>query len=186
MFYLLKNEPMKTIAAIAIISITALSVQAQEATPDRRNGNNDLKLNVFYGVLEALELEYERILNDNVGVGLAANYWFDDNTEFKFMALPYFRFYPSEVLHGAGFFIEANLAVVGMEEYTWQPYNYGYDENPTVNVNMGAGVAAGGKFVSKSGFFGEVTAGIGRVFNDESYAEYYPRLGISFGKRFGR
>lgn len=179
---------MKYIAAIAFSCLASFSAQAQEAATDRRNGNNDLKINVFYGVLEVLELEYERIINDNVGVGLAANYWFADNSEFEFMALPYFRFYPSEVLHGAGFFIEANLAIVGAEEYnyTYEPSNNTFNEDSSIGVNMGAGVAAGGKFVSKSGFFGEVTAGVGRVFNDESYVEYYPRLGISFGKRFGR
>jgi hypothetical protein len=176
---------MKRIIAIACLSIATLASNAQEVTTDPRDGNNDVKINVLYGVLEALELEYERIVNDNVGVGMAANYWFNDDSDLNFIVLPYFRFYPSEKHHGAGFFIEANLAVVGSKYYDYDLLS-SYSEGEKDIVSMGAGVAVGGKFMSKSGFFGEVFGGVGREFNDESYVEVYPRAGITLGKRFGR
>ncbi len=174
---------MKRILTIVALLIATLSGIAQDADP--RDGNNDLKINVLYGVLETLELEYERILNDNVGVGLAASYWFGDISDLNFIIIPYFRFYPSEKLHGSGFFIEANLAVVGSRNFDYDYHSFGFETQTEKDiVSMGAGVAVGGKFLSKSGFFGEVFGGVGREFNDESYIEVYPRAGITLGRRF--
>ncbi len=175
---------MKPITTILFCTCMAISISASaQETSDPRQGNNDLKINVLYGVLEALELEYERILNDNTGVGLAASYWFNEDSDLNFITIPYFRFYPSDKYHGSGFFIEGNLAVIGSTDYVdyYDGLYYSYEEENV--VNMGAGVAVGGKFMSKSGFFGEVFGGVGRVFG-ESYIEVYPRAGITLGRRF--
>jgi len=51
-------------------------------------------------------------------------------------------------------------------------------------LSYGFGVAVGGKFVSKTGLFGEIYGGIGREFLDESFIEVYPRVGLNFGYRF--
>jgi hypothetical protein len=182
-----KKKSMKRIIAFACFSFVTMVSQAQEATTDPRDGNNDVKINVLYGVLETLELEYERIINDNAGVGMAVNYWFNDDSDLSFMAIPYFRFYPSEKHHGAGFFIEANLGVIGSKNFDYTYDGTGIETRTEKDlVSMGAGVAVGGKFMSKSGFFGEVFGGVGREFNDESYIEVYPRAGITLGKRFGQ
>lgn len=45
------------------------------------------------------------------------------------------------------------------------------------------GIAAGGKFLTKNGFVGEIYGGVGRLFGN-SNVEAYPRGGITIGKRF--
>lgn len=173
-----------TILSIFFAFVYTLNVSAQESFTSGNEGNNELKVNLFYVVLETVELDYERILNQNFSVGLAANYWFNDNSDYNFMALPYFRFYPSDKLRASGFFIEGNMAVIGYDQFTGGWRDGIYTEEWDSRVGFGGGIAAGGKFMSKSGFFGEVFGGVGRIFHDLNFPDIYPRAGISIGKRF--
>jgi hypothetical protein len=173
-----------TLLSTLIAFFCLYNVQSQDAYPVGSEGNNELKINLLYVVLEAVELDYERILNQDVSVGLSANYWFAEYSDFNFMAIPYFRFYPAEKLRASGFFIEGNMALIGYDSYE-SIYRNGYwTGEEKARVSIGAGIAVGGKFISKSGFFGEVFGGLGRIFDDENYLELYPRVGISIGKRF--
>ncbi|MFN0289958.1 hypothetical protein [Pedobacter helvus] len=112
----------------------------------------------------------------------------DDNTDYKFGVIPYYRIYfGNSQKKATGFFIEANTAIMQVKDdriylIDMNGYDYSYrDESVT---NFGLGAAAGGKFLTKSGFVGEVYLGVGRFFNGNSNVEAYPRIGITIGKRF--
>lgn len=178
------------ITAIAVCSF--LITNAQEDDSDgpvnrREIGCTELKFNMGTALFELIEVSYERILNNDMGVGLSASYSFDEFSDLKGMILPYFRFYPSESRRAKGFFLEANTGLIFSEAlyYDYSSPNFNYGQSQYENrVGFGLGVAAGGKFISKRGLFGEVVGGIGREFNDETILDFYPRVGINFGYRF--
>ena len=165
-----------------IVGTTNISAQDLYTEED---GKNEIKLNLFYGVLEILELHYERVLNGAIGVGISGSYHFDEFSDFDALLLPYLRFYPSKSRRAEGFFIEANtgLMLTNEERFILLPNGNSIIEDDT-QTNFGFGVAVGGKFVSRSGFTGEVYLGLGRVFGDQTSFEAYPRAGINFGYRF--
>jgi len=153
--------------------------------------NNEIKVNLLTSVVGLPELNYERFLANNMGVGLAVAVSVDKiaSMSLRYMALPYYRLYFGSK-KASGFFIEANTALVRQKERT---YDLSYDNiNNTYyytnirirsTTNFGFGVATGFKFLSKNGFVGEVYLGGGRLFGDP-IDDAYPRLGISLGKRF--
>ena len=168
--------------------LCVFSAQAQESSEapvSAERLKNELRVNLAYTLFEIAEINYERLIGDEIGVGLAASYWFGDDYAITYMFNPYFRFYPVPSARAATFFIEGNAGIVGGVEHsyfhnehgTWLPRN-------TDVVRGGAGVAAGAKFVSKGNFVAEAYLGLGRVFGDYNFTEVYPRLGLTFGKRF--
>ncbi len=171
---------------MAIISFANAQNADTVARRSTINGNNELKLNLLYTVLGLPEINYERIIGNDMGLGVAVLFGLDDETNFKFGLIPHFRVYFG-AKKASGFFIEANAAVLSMREYD---YNYMINGSTgtfsSIEKNFtsfGMGAAAGGKFLTKSGFVGEAYFGLGRIFNND-YDEIYPRLGITIGKRF--
>ncbi len=166
-------------------------VYAQETKKDeaqKATGNNEIRLNLLNSIIGIPELSYERIFKDNSGIGLSVLVGIDDNTDYKFGVIPYYRIYfGNSQKKATGFFIEANTAIMQVKDdriylIDMNGYDYSYrDESVT---NFGLGAAAGGKFLTKSGFVGEVYLGVGRFFNGNSNVEAYPRIGITIGKRF--
>lgn len=142
---------------------------------------NELKLNLAYGLVGILEINYEYILENDFGIGLAANYSFRDEPNFQYQFIPYFRFYPMVKMRGAGFFVEANAAVMAIvnQDYT---DGSGSSQGET-SVGGGLGLATGFKFLSRNNYIAEFYIGAGTVFGDYN-TELYPRLGITMGKRF--
>lgn len=150
-------------------------------------GNNELKINLAYTIGGFPEINYERILKDDMSVGLAVLIGLENDTEYSFGVTPNFRVYFGGK-KANGFFIEGNAAVISAS-------NYGsyYDYNPNTNVytyygdkkqtNFGLGAAAGAKFLTKNGFVGEVYLGAGRLFGSDN-VDAYPRAGVTIGKRF--
>ncbi|SOD12728.1 hypothetical protein [Pedobacter xixiisoli] len=174
-----------------ILSFSVISVFAQKDSTkvtDRTVGRNEIRLNLLNTIIGIPEISYERIFNDNSGAGLSILFGIDDNTDYKLGAIPYYRVYfGNNNKMGTGFFIEANAAVMQVEDdriYLTDPNGYAYSYRETNVTSFGLGAAAGGKFLTKNGFVGEVYLGAGRFFNKKNYVEAYPRIGITIGKRF--
>jgi hypothetical protein len=184
-YFSLNYKLMKELSLILILSVSALAGKAQpsEEIDFRRN---EIKLNLIYGLFEIGELTYERIINNNMGVGFSGAYFFGEDSEIRALALPYFRFYTADDRQAKGFFIEANSGLVVSESEVVTviaPSGIEVAKEETY-YSFGFGVAVGGKFVSQSGLFGEIYGGLGREFKDESSLEIYPRSGLSLGYRF--
>jgi len=96
----------------------------------------------------------------------------DDDVDVNYIFTPYYRFFFGKK-YAAGFFLEGNAAVFN-EDYL----------NST-ETGFGLGFGLGGKFLTKSNWTGELLIGLGRtLMNSDKTSEAYPRIGISFGKRF--
>ena len=187
---------MKKVLLVLSLIITGQTgfVYAQKADPSNdlgsaplSTGRNELKLNLFYTVLGVGELTYERVVGENSGVGASLAVGLDSDSDYKFSILPYYRMYFGKK-QAAGFFIEGNAGFLSYRDgFEYSYYLNGEEvisgDNFTNKTSLGIGFATGGKFLNKNGFFGEAFLGVGRLFNSE-YAEAYPRIGITLGKRF--
>jgi len=177
---------MKSLTALSFCFFLLLSAKGQESESQDFE-RNELKLNLVYGLFEIGELTYERILNNNMGVGFSGAYFFDEDSDIRALALPFFRFYTADDRQAQGFFIEANAGLVVSEFNVITSYD-ATNQRPNFSDEefyaFGFGVAVGGKFVSASRLFGEVYGGIGREFNENTSLEIYPRAGLSLGYRF--
>ena len=173
--------------SLAIISITAFCqrenpVNVTEKTLD----NNEVRLNVASAIIGLPELNYERFITDNMGVGLALSMSLDKPRILRIrnITLPYYRVYFGEK-KGSGFFIEGNMAIVGQKKAVLgtnandESYVSGYNSA----TNFGCGAAVGFKLLNRNGVIGEICLGGGRLFGG-TLVDGYPRLGICLGKRF--
>lgn len=174
----------KQIATILLILIS-FAVNAQQS--DDVMGNNELKLNVPLTIAGLPEINYERIVDDNVGVGFAVSVAVDkpQNMPYRFQFTPFGRLYFGKK-KAAGFFIEANMTAAKQREiYTewiWDTTgNYiTVDRN---SFNIGFGAAIGVKLMTKNGYVGDIFAGGGRLFGSSVMGGYF-RIGLTIGKRF--
>ena len=148
--------------------------------------NNELRINLLMSIIGLPELDYERYIADNMGVGLAVAFSLDtpENMSTRSIILPYYRLYFGSK-KANGFFIEGNMAIVGQREITYSNGYYSTDGTSFSHssTNFGFGFAAGEKFLTRNGFIGEVYLGVGRLFG-ESINGAYPRVGVCLGKRF--
>lgn len=181
---------MKKISLSALLLAFSLIVYAQNEDSVKKSGvsgNNEIRLNLFNSILGIPEINYERIVADDMGVGLGVFIPVDKTTDYNFGIIPHFRVYFGGK-KAAGFFVEGNAALVSLKDYSHLSYSsvnntYYTTYGKTNGTHFGLGAAAGGKFLTKNGFIGEIYAGLGRLFGDADI-EAYPRAGITIGKRF--
>lgn len=181
------KKSLLTLTLLCLVGI-AFAQETKKDTVQISKGNNEIRLNLLNTIIGIPEITYERLFKDNSGAGLSVLVGIDDNTDYKLGVIPYYRIYFGNSLKkGTGFFIEANSTIMQVKDHSVyltdiNGYTYSYrDESVT---NFGLGAAAGGKFLTKNGFVGEIYLGVGRFFNKNSYVEAYPRVGITIGKRF--
>lgn len=185
---------MKKIILLAILMTTAFFVNAQQSKTDSlsnaigQTGNNEIKVNLLHSILGLVEVNYERIIQDNMGIGLGVFVNIsDDDFEYNYGFVPHYRVYFG-AKKASGFFIEGNMAVISVKENTYYSVstnNGFYSMSNTDNkINFGLGAAAGAKFLTRNGFLGEAYLGVGRFVGGNRSIEAYPRVGITIGKRF--
>lgn len=168
----------KTIATliISVALLTKLSAQETLFVP-----KNEIKLNLLTSILGLPEISYERLVRDDIGVGFSTSfaYEFSNFDALGFMALPFGRVYFGKKA-GAGFYIEANSGVITAFE---KCDDSNIVKKSSIGVEFGFGVAVGYKFLTKENWVGDIFSGGGRAFGSIVDGGY-PRIGISFGKRF--
>ncbi len=112
---------------------------------------------------------------------------FDDdiNEDFNFYLSPYYRFYFGKK-YAAGFFIEGFGLLSSYEQTTvdFGPVDPIISEENKLAFALGIGV--GGKWVTKSGFIGELGLGIGRnIVNPDDFADsIIGKVSVGVGYRF--
>lgn len=183
---------MKKLLFTSILAFMAITIYAQETiqNEEKPTGKNEIRLNLLNTIVGIPEISYERLFSDNSSTGISVLVGIDDDTDYKFGVIPYYRVYfGNNVKQATGFFIEANAAVMQVKD---DRYYLSYDGNGnwhtiSIDKNMtsfGVGAAAGGKFLTRNDFVGEVYIGVGRFFGKKKEIEAYPRVGITIGKRF--
>ena len=158
------------------------SVNSQSAAIGH-SGNNEIKLNLLYLVLGMPEVSYERLIADNMGLGISAMVSLIDDPDLRFSVIADYRLYFGNK-KANGFFIEGNMGVVSQRYYSYYFNDNGYGNlNEVDKVQLGLGAACGAKFLARNGLFGEAYVGLGRLLANDG-DEFYPRVGITIGKRF--
>jgi len=166
-----------------LISFTAFSQKTYRAMGWKISKDiprNEVKLNlpttIFYSFSE---ITYERVLSADFSVGGSLGVALEpDKYLVDFAVIPYIRWFfggnaKNLQKYGAGFFIEANGAIVSTNE---SRYDMRSEWLP------GLGLAIGWKYLSHNNWVGELYLGAG-CYSESDYVGY-PRLGISIGKRF--
>lgn len=183
---------MKKIKIITILSVVLLLTLQQTANAQEAKTviKNEIKINLLNSVLAMPEVNYERLLQSNMSIGLALGFGVgkgteDDFSQYKFLATPYYRVYFGDT-DGAGFFIEGNAGIGNVQSNNvyYPSVNYQMQITSQTVFSYGLGAAIGKKFLTKNNFLGEIFGGVGRFFNSNATVEVYPRVGISLGKRF--
>lgn len=182
---------MKNILLTLLTLLFGLTANAQKDTSSVKNtkidGNNELKINLAFTLAGIAEIGYERILKDDMSVGLALLVGLEKNSEYVLGLVPNFRVYFG-AKKANGFFIEGNAAVISLNDYE-SYYNYDPNTNSYIQylserkTSFGLGAAAGAKFLTKNGFIGEIYLGGGRLFANSAHGAYL-RGGVTIGKRF--
>lgn len=168
-----------------------LSIQAQTNPNEILNetqeiNKHELRLNAFYLLLGAFEVNYEYLLNDSSGIGISGMYRYDDDFwEYKSNITGSYRHYFGKK-YAAGFYGEAFAMYNTIEDYYdiyYSDFSYGYREE--TSHNFGVGFAFGAKLISKNNLLLDFGAGIARnIFSSDDENWIVPRFNISFGYRF--
>ena len=182
---------MKKVFLVSFLFLSVLAVIAQETESEQVVEKQDeVKLNGLYLVLGAFEGTYERLLNEESGVGVSVFLPFDDdvNDDLNYYISPYYRFYFGKK-YVAGFFVEGFGMLNSYEDDT-VVFN---DQLDVVDVkednvtDFALGIGIGGKWVTNRGMFAEINFGVGRnLFNSSDYDDYefVGKAAISIGIRF--
>jgi hypothetical protein len=179
---------------IFILSLVTVTTHTFAQEKDKSSGKNEIKFNIPMAIAALPEINYERAVDENVGIGLAFSIAAEKPTSiaYRTLAMPYARLYFGKK-KTMGFFIETNVAAAQQHRIsdktkwvydTINPYgtvtNIHIDES---SFNIGFGGALGVKFITKNAYVGELFAGGGRLFGNSVKNGYF-RMGLSIGKRF--
>lgn len=182
---------MKKVILVSFLFLSVLAVNAQETESEQVvEKQNEVKINGLYLVLGAFEGTYERLLNEESGVGVSVFLPFDDdiNDDLNYYISPYYRFYFGKK-YAAGFFVEG-FGMLNSYENNNVIFNDQFDvvdvkEDNVTDFALGIGI--GGKWVTNRGMFAEINFGVGRnLFNSSDYDDYefVGKAAISIGFRF--
>lgn len=155
----------------------------EEIIFDSTYPKNEIRLNLLESVLGLPEIDYERMIQSNFGLGIASaiSILNAEEAELRYFILSYARLYFGSTVPATGIFIESNA---GLMMQAQQNDNLITNTITTKNYpGFGIGVAMGYKFLTSNSWVGEFTLGFGRVFGNR-VIDVYPRVGISLGKRF--
>lgn len=180
----MKKSLFITIALFAV-SLTSFSQEITNKT-NKEETFNEIKLNGLYLIAGSFELTYERILNDESGVGISVFIPFDEEVkdDVNYYISPYYRFYFGKK-PAAGFFMEGFGMLNSVNEFIYNSNLNDFEKKSITDFALGIGV--GGKWVTNSGFVGELNLGFGRnLFNnyENSDLKFVGKIGITLGYRF--
>lgn len=173
---------MKQVLLIVAILVSSLAFAQEEKTPIKNETRSDeIRINGMLIVSGAFEISYEKLLNEESGVGVSLMIPFADEVKktYKYYVSPYYRFYFGEK-YASGFFFEG-FGMLNSMNRTEILFS-----QPKYETDFGIGIGIGGKWITKGGFFGELNFGIGRNLfkNKDNFNNVLGKGGISLGYRF--
>jgi len=165
------------------LNVWSQDIPSAEQKNTGKQVKNEIRFNILNGIVGFPEFNYERLITDNSGIGIAGALSVNEKISgsLRSLLLPYYRLYFGKGF-ASGFFIEGNLALASGYIY---PFNFGGTAYETKHF-FGVGMALGVKLLSRNGFVGELYGGFGRLFvnRNSDFYPLYPRIGISIGKRW--
>ena len=100
---------MKKLITLLFLSSCLSSYCQQKEVPDFKR--NELKGNALFLVLGAVEITYERIINEDSGIGATVFFVNEDDFESNFTLTPYYRAYFGKK-PAAGFLVEGLVCLI--------------------------------------------------------------------------
>jgi hypothetical protein len=176
---------MKKLLVLLCLSTFTFGYSQEKSTVDFPK--NEIKGNALFLVAGAVEVTYERLLNEESGIGVSLFVPYVNDVSQNFNLTTYYRFYFGKK-PAAGFFVEG----FGMLNSYSENYDM-YDSNFNVvkidganTTDFALGFGLGGKWVTKRGFVFEINGGVGRNLFNSNDADYeiVGRGGITLGYRF--
>ena len=175
-------------AATFIISLFMNAQTTEEAATSERK--NDIMLDpILLIAIPVINFNYERLLNENSGVGVNALIYLGDSDDEDLFSQfsPYYRMYFGKK-YASGFFVEGFVPIMS-SRYTRHSDIY-YDGNSYYQnseeireTNVGAGIGFGGKWLTKKNIVFELSGGIARIFGSDD-KELTGRYMMGIGYRF--
>lgn len=191
---------MKNIYLLSVFLFATTLSSAQETSEEEgkaMSGKHEIRLDALELIVASnLEVNYEYILNQYSGTGISVAVNLEDGYESDFLKWAVTPFYRQYIFNrngfpARGFFAEGSLSLGQYHNYYYDyDYNYEYEDNIIYDrdetlTRFGAGIGLGYKFVSRSRFLLELSAGVGRFLGGNRYAEdFYFRGGLLVGYRF--
>jgi hypothetical protein len=178
---------MKKLLLLLCLTSSLFGFSQEKETIDFKK--NELKGNALFLVLGAVELTYERIINEDAGLGISLFFVAEDEFDTNFSLTPYYRAYFGKK-PAAGFFVEGFAMLNSYVDHGYTTY---YNDNGTTVTNFVAdevgtdfalGFGLGSKWIHRKGFIFEINAGIGRNLLSNNSPEIVGRGGITLGYRF--
>lgn len=168
---------------LVVLSLSLCAIGYSQETKKIDFPKNEIKGNAFLLVVGALEFTYERLLNEESGVGVSLFVAYDKDINTDFSISPYYRFYFGEK-PAAGFFVEGFGMLNSYESYIYN--NNWSNNNMEKRTDFALGFGVGGKWITAKGLLFEINAGVGRnLFNStDTDNEFVGRGGITVGYRF--
>ncbi len=163
---------MKKVKTILGVICLAIGVNA--------SAQHDIKMDFFGFVIEQYGIQYEKVLNDEMGVGADINYHnytigggFGDDLEFSgFNIVPEFRFYFSPEDGADGFYVGPYLKYKRATSNGFNFYDSEgiYRKGDKTTTGLAFGVGVGKKWVADAGFIFETYFGLGRyIVENDTY-----------------
>jgi len=177
--------------SLLLLFTTSLFAQDDNSNQDDPTPSNEVKLNALYMVIGAFDVTYERLLNEESGVSLNVFIPFDKDIkdDINYYVSSYYRLYFGKK-YAAGFFLEGFGMLSSVNRFETFSSGSGFDfiigtQEETV-TDFALGIGAGGKWMTKSGFIGELSFGIGRNLTntDDNVDDFVGKIAISIGYRF--
>ncbi|WP_281297969.1 DUF3575 domain-containing protein [Flavobacterium limnophilum] len=174
---------MKKILIVLCSSIFTFGYSQEEKKVDFKK--NEIKGNALFLVAGALEVTYERLLNEESGVGVSLFVPYENEIDVNFSLTPYYRFYFGKK-PAAGFFVEGFGMLNSYDDSIYNEANNYSSFNDVTRTDFALGFGLGAKWVTQKGFVFEINGGVGRnLFNSsDSDFEIVGRGGITLGYRF--
>jgi len=173
---------------VFLLSTSVFSQQENDSLIDPYQRSNEIKINGLLLLIGAVEVYYERNLNEASSLGISAFVPYDNALELNYYVSPYYRVFFGKK-YAAGFFLEGFTMLSSYDN------NVLVSTNNNINVfeektatDFAVGIGLGAKWVTKRGFVFEVNGGFGRnLFNSIDSDEdqlFVGKIGFNLGYRF--
>jgi hypothetical protein len=184
-YFYTKTNSMRKLFTIMCLSAFLTSFSQEKETIDFKR--NELKGNVLFLVLGAVEVTYERLINEESGLGVSLFFVKEEDFDTQFRLTPYYRSYFGKKT-AAGFFVEGFSMINSGKTRSYSEYDSANQNYYTVEgknfTDFALGFGLGAKWIQKRGFVFEINAGIGRNLLSDNGPEVIGRGGITLGYRF--
>lgn len=170
---------------VLIVSLfCAVSTFAQTADEMKQAPpKHEVKGNALFLVFGIFEAGYERLLNEESGIGIVGTVPLRSDVDLNYAIEGYYRYYFGEK-YAAGFFAEGFAMLNNSRDEYTIPFSWAVQTKTYTDLAMGIGI--GGKWVSKRGVLLELNVGFGRQLfhGSERSTEFIGKGGITVGYRF--